>query len=263
MVSLGYFLKWTIPFKWTVLGENDINIICNSCKLSMLGVCGDFVADHHARILWGETLCAESWDSATSSVLVMQESPRVGVSWSVISLNGLSYKDAGEYRCQARNMAGISEAPIKLKVVGVTRLSRLPKKKSQKTPPKSSSKYRKPNQTLAANPTPSMKENQILQNITPPTPINNPQKAPDLVSKVFPIGKYIKRRKINQTDTKKNVQTSINTSPEWSDRSTTLMSETLEWDPVKLVSVSVSAFVRFILHFKITHCMLMTNPTWL
>eukprot|EP00064_Thunnus_orientalis_P009698 superscaffoldBa00001248_g9724 len=46
----------------------------------------------------------------------MQESPRVGVRWSIISLNGLSYKDAGEYRCQARNMAGISEAPIKLKV---------------------------------------------------------------------------------------------------------------------------------------------------
>nr|XP_019940698.1 PREDICTED: leucine-rich repeat, immunoglobulin-like domain and transmembrane domain-containing protein 3 isoform X2 [Paralichthys olivaceus] len=73
----------------------------------------------------------------------MQESPRVGVRWSIISLNGLSYKDAGEYRCQARNMAGISEAPIKLKVVGNTRL-RFPKKKSQKTPSKS--KYRKPNQ---------------------------------------------------------------------------------------------------------------------
>uniref|UniRef100_A0A087XWB1 Leucine-rich repeat, immunoglobulin-like and transmembrane domains 3b n=1 Tax=Poecilia formosa TaxID=48698 RepID=A0A087XWB1_POEFO len=49
----------------------------------------------------------------------MQESPRVGVRWSIISLNGLSYKDAGEYRCQARNMAGISEAPIKLKVMGI------------------------------------------------------------------------------------------------------------------------------------------------
>ncbi|XP_026162331.1 leucine-rich repeat, immunoglobulin-like domain and transmembrane domain-containing protein 3b [Mastacembelus armatus] len=74
---------------------------------------------------------------------IMQESPRVGVRWSIISLNGLSYKDAGEYRCQARNMAGISEAPIKLKVVGVTRLSHLPKKKFQKIPPKPSPKYRK------------------------------------------------------------------------------------------------------------------------
>ncbi|XP_029985490.1 leucine-rich repeat, immunoglobulin-like domain and transmembrane domain-containing protein 3 [Sphaeramia orbicularis] len=30
----------------------------------------------------------------------MQETPRVGLRWSIISLNGLSYKDAGEYRCQ-------------------------------------------------------------------------------------------------------------------------------------------------------------------
>lgn len=50
---------------------------------------------------------------------IMQESPRVGIQWSIISLNGLSYKDAGEYRCQARNMAGIAEVPIRLRVVGV------------------------------------------------------------------------------------------------------------------------------------------------
>ncbi|XP_070403265.1 leucine-rich repeat, immunoglobulin-like domain and transmembrane domain-containing protein 3b isoform X1 [Nothobranchius furzeri] len=68
----------------------------------------------------------------------LQESPRVGVRWSIISLNGLSFKDAGEYRCQARNMAGISEATIKLKVIGVSKLSRPPKKKSQITRIKSS-----------------------------------------------------------------------------------------------------------------------------
>ncbi|XP_017295066.1 leucine-rich repeat, immunoglobulin-like domain and transmembrane domain-containing protein 3b [Kryptolebias marmoratus] len=78
----------------------------------------------------------------------MQGSPRVGVRWSIITLNGLSYQDAGEYRCQARNMAGTSEAPIKLKVMGVTRLSRFPKRKPKKTPFKSSPKFRKPNQTL-------------------------------------------------------------------------------------------------------------------
>ncbi|XP_015252580.1 PREDICTED: leucine-rich repeat, immunoglobulin-like domain and transmembrane domain-containing protein 3 [Cyprinodon variegatus] len=79
----------------------------------------------------------------TSPSTVIQESPRVGVRWSIISLNGLSYKDAGEYRCQARNMAGISEAPIKLRVMGITRLSRFPKRKSQKTLSKPSPKYRK------------------------------------------------------------------------------------------------------------------------
>ncbi|KAM3594628.1 uncharacterized protein V6R79_011158 [Siganus canaliculatus] len=113
----------------------------------------------------------------------MQESPRVGVRWSIISLNGLSYKDAGEYRCQARNMAGISEAPIKLKVVGVTKLSRLPKRKSQKTPAKSSRKYRKSQQTTNTANTPSVKENQIPQNITPPS-VNKTQSTRNLVSSV-------------------------------------------------------------------------------
>lgn len=159
----------------------EIGTICSDSV-----ICSDFIAGHCAGTLWGEVLCAQSWHCTTSSILVMQESPRVGVRWSVISLNGLSYKDAGEYRCQARNMAGISEAPIKLKVVGVTRISRLPKKKkSKKTSPKSSSKDSKPKQTLAATPTLSIKDSQILQNNTPT---------------VFPIDKYTKRSKMNQTD---------------------------------------------------------------
>ncbi|KAI3368050.1 hypothetical protein L3Q82_026873 [Scortum barcoo] len=153
---------------------------------------------------------------------IMQESPRVGVRWSIISLNGLSYKDAGEYRCQARNMAGISEALIKLKVVGVTRLSR-PPKKSQKTLPKSSSKYRRPNQTGATSNTPLVKENLILQSITPPS-INKPQIALNLVSKIFPIDK---KRKLNSRDKKKKTQTSIKSTPEpLEDLTTALLSET-------------------------------------
>ncbi|KAK5600387.1 hypothetical protein CRENBAI_025271 [Crenichthys baileyi] len=105
----------------------------------------------------------------------MQESPRVGVRWSIISLNGLSYKDAGEYRCQARNMAGISEAPIKLKVMGITRLSRVPKKKTQKTLSKSSPKYRKPPRTPATKSFKG-KESQKTTNI-PPHFQNNAQEV--------------------------------------------------------------------------------------
>ncbi|XP_054470309.1 leucine-rich repeat, immunoglobulin-like domain and transmembrane domain-containing protein 3b [Anoplopoma fimbria] len=153
----------------------------------------------------------------------MQQSPRVGVRWSIISLNGLSYKDAGEYRCLARNMAGISEAPIKLRVVGVSRLSRLPKKKSQKTPPKSTSKYRKPNQTPTN--VPSVRDNQILQNVTPPS-IKKTQAAPNLSPRIVPINKYIKRLKLNLTDAK--TSTSVKSSPEPPDNSTTaLLSKTL------------------------------------
>ncbi|XP_078254886.1 leucine-rich repeat, immunoglobulin-like domain and transmembrane domain-containing protein 3 [Rhinoraja longicauda] len=49
---------------------------------------------------------------------VIQESPADGTRWSIISLMGISYKDAGEYRCKAKNLAGASEASITLTVVG-------------------------------------------------------------------------------------------------------------------------------------------------
>ncbi|XP_037550719.1 leucine-rich repeat, immunoglobulin-like domain and transmembrane domain-containing protein 3b [Nematolebias whitei] len=101
----------------------------------------------------------------TSAYAVIQESPRVGVRWSIISLNGLSYEDAGEYRCQARNMAGISEALIKLKVMGVSRLTRFPKKKPKKTLVKSSPKYRKPNQTSASTNTLTEKESPFITSL--------------------------------------------------------------------------------------------------
>ncbi|XP_074548443.1 leucine-rich repeat, immunoglobulin-like domain and transmembrane domain-containing protein 3b [Halichoeres trimaculatus] len=128
----------------------------------------------------------------------IQESPRVGVRWSIITLNGLSYKDAGEYRCQARNMAGLSEAPIKLKVVGLTRLSRLPKRKSLKTPLKLSTRYRRSNQTAHSTNTISVKENQIHQSISPPG-VNTDQPAANMASREVLRGK---RHKMNFTEAK-------------------------------------------------------------
>ncbi|XP_007668337.2 leucine-rich repeat, immunoglobulin-like domain and transmembrane domain-containing protein 3 isoform X2 [Ornithorhynchus anatinus] len=50
---------------------------------------------------------------------VIQETPEEGVRWSIISLTGISYKDAGEYRCKAENLAGMSEAAVTVTVVGV------------------------------------------------------------------------------------------------------------------------------------------------
>ncbi|KAM8915246.1 leucine-rich repeat, immunoglobulin-like domain and transmembrane domain-containing protein 3b isoform 2-T2 [Spinachia spinachia] len=121
----------------------------------------------------------------------MQQSPQVGVRWSIIILNGLSYEDAGEYRCQARNMAGLSEAPIKLRVVGVSRQFRVPKKKSQKTTPRPSSKYRKPNQTPSN--ASSVQDNQILQR-NMPSSNNKTQTIPNLSPKGFPKDKYDKTK---------------------------------------------------------------------
>lgn len=146
----------------------------------------------------------------------MQESPQTGVRWSIISLNGLSYKDAGEYRCQARNMAGTSEALIRLRVVGMTRLSRLPKKKSQQTPLKSFPKYRQPNQNPPSVTASATTHNQKIQNITPPS-INNSQTSPGLVSSVSPGDKY----KVNFLYTKRKTLISAKLIPELSNNSTT------------------------------------------
>ncbi|KAM8939010.1 leucine-rich repeat, immunoglobulin-like domain and transmembrane domain-containing protein 3 [Pelodytes ibericus] len=63
-----------------------------------------------------------SWsriNNTAANYTVIQESPSDGVRWSILSMNGISYKDAGEYRCKAKNLAGIAEASITVIVVGV------------------------------------------------------------------------------------------------------------------------------------------------
>uniref|UniRef100_A0A674NHE5 Info leucine-rich repeat, immunoglobulin-like and transmembrane domains 3a n=1 Tax=Takifugu rubripes TaxID=31033 RepID=A0A674NHE5_TAKRU len=48
----------------------------------------------------------------------VQESPGEGVRWSIMSVHGILYKDAGDYRCRAKNEAGSTEATISLSVAG-------------------------------------------------------------------------------------------------------------------------------------------------
>ncbi|KAF0874488.1 LRIT3 protein, partial [Crocuta crocuta] len=58
-------------------------------------------------------------DSSPVNYTVIQESPGEGIRWSIISLTGISYKDAGDYKCKAKNLAGMSEAVVTVTVVGV------------------------------------------------------------------------------------------------------------------------------------------------
>lgn len=48
----------------------------------------------------------------------VQESPADGIRWSIMSLHGILYKDAGNYSCKAKNVAGSIEATISLTVAG-------------------------------------------------------------------------------------------------------------------------------------------------
>ncbi|KAM4808936.1 leucine-rich repeat, immunoglobulin-like domain and transmembrane domain-containing protein 3 isoform 2-T2 [Rhinophrynus dorsalis] len=65
------------------------------------------------QLLWSRM------NNSAANYTVIQETPADGVRWSILSMNGISYRDAGEYRCKAKNFAGIAEASITVIVVGV------------------------------------------------------------------------------------------------------------------------------------------------
>ncbi|NXP05548.1 LRIT3 protein, partial [Thinocorus orbignyianus] len=71
-------------------------------------------------------------DNIPVNYTVIQETPGEGVRWSIISLTGISYKDAGEYRCKAKNLAGMSEAAVTVTVVGVVTTTMSPQKYGRK-----------------------------------------------------------------------------------------------------------------------------------
>ncbi|KAM9740824.1 leucine-rich repeat, immunoglobulin-like domain and transmembrane domain-containing protein 3a [Menidia menidia] len=48
----------------------------------------------------------------------VQESPGEGINWSIMSLHGIEFKDAGNYSCRAKNVAGNAAETITLSVAG-------------------------------------------------------------------------------------------------------------------------------------------------
>lgn len=68
---------------------------------------------------------------------LVQESPGEGVRWSIMSLHGILYKDAGNYSCKAKNVAGDAEASIFISVAGITSTTIPPQKPGFATGPAS------------------------------------------------------------------------------------------------------------------------------
>ncbi|KAL2089200.1 hypothetical protein ACEWY4_016099 [Coilia grayii] len=92
-----------------------------------------------------------TWTRADSSAFnhtVVQESPGEGVRWSIISLHGILYKDAGDYRCRAKNVAGNAEAFITLSVAGDGTSTTVPPRSTPRPPEGASSS------TAVTGPTP-------------------------------------------------------------------------------------------------------------
>lgn len=79
-----------------------------------------------------------SWVKADGSTTnnTVQESPGEGVRWSIMSLTGILSKDAGNYSCKAKNVAGDAEATISLSVAG-TMSTTLPPEQPSGTGPTS------------------------------------------------------------------------------------------------------------------------------
>ncbi len=112
----------------------------------------------------------------TSLPADVQESPRVGNRWSAVSLNGISYSDAGEYWCRAQNMAGISEAIVSLNVVGVmAEYADSKNSDQQKTAAKSNNTKRKPNRKSKA--IPSLLPRNMTEPLSPPKRVMKIPKA--------------------------------------------------------------------------------------
>uniref|UniRef100_A0A3B4U7W7 Leucine-rich repeat, immunoglobulin-like and transmembrane domains 1a n=1 Tax=Seriola dumerili TaxID=41447 RepID=A0A3B4U7W7_SERDU len=84
-----------------------------------------------------------TWRRADGRVLngtVQQETSKEGITWSILSVPAVSYRDSGKYICKATNYAGNAEAVISLVV------SNSPKPDGNQTSNDKKAKVKKPNQ---------------------------------------------------------------------------------------------------------------------
>ncbi|KAK5864485.1 hypothetical protein PBY51_015723 [Eleginops maclovinus] len=78
-----------------------------------------------------------SWVKSDGTLVdnTVQESPGDGSRWSIMSLHGVSFKDAGNYNCKAKNYAGNAEATISVSVAGAISTTIVPLRLSTETEP--------------------------------------------------------------------------------------------------------------------------------
>ncbi|XP_035519865.1 leucine-rich repeat, immunoglobulin-like domain and transmembrane domain-containing protein 1a [Morone saxatilis] len=84
-----------------------------------------------------------TWRRADGRLLngtVQQETSKEGITWSILSVPAVSYRDSGKYICKASNYAGNAEAVISLLV------SNSPKPEGNQTSNDKKAKVKKPNQ---------------------------------------------------------------------------------------------------------------------
>ncbi|XP_037639342.1 leucine-rich repeat, immunoglobulin-like domain and transmembrane domain-containing protein 1a [Sebastes umbrosus] len=84
-----------------------------------------------------------TWRKADGRLLngtVQQETSKEGITWSILGVSAVSFRDSGKYICKASNYAGIAEAVISLVV------SNSPKPEGNQTSNDKKAKVKKPNQ---------------------------------------------------------------------------------------------------------------------
>ncbi|XP_028444383.1 leucine-rich repeat, immunoglobulin-like domain and transmembrane domain-containing protein 3a [Perca flavescens] len=89
------------------------------------------------------------WAKSDGSLVnnTVQESPGDGIRWSIMSLHGILFKDAGNYSCKAKNDAGNAEATISLSVAGATSTTILPLRPDKTEPTSQGTTFTPPTYT--------------------------------------------------------------------------------------------------------------------
>ncbi|XP_018527360.1 leucine-rich repeat, immunoglobulin-like domain and transmembrane domain-containing protein 1a [Lates calcarifer] len=115
-----------------------------------------------------------TWRKADGRALngsVQQETSKEGITWSILSVPAVSYRDSGKYICKATNYAGNAEAVISLVV------SNSPKPEGNQTSNDKKAKVKKPNQMGKA----AYQEKLVARYVVPTSnPSSLPALDPDL-----------------------------------------------------------------------------------